>query len=119
MGDAQSGSLPMTPLSDDPAKLAADYQQLTETVKVLEAEAQAIREKLKGMLLGEATEPPEGGWIYGPVTVQYVKASERTSINRKKLVAQGVTLEQIVASMDVTKLAPTIRVVKTGVVTAE
>lgn len=103
----------MSALSDDPAVLAREYSALMETIKALEVEAQAARDKLKGMLLGEATEPPPGGWVYGPVTVQYVKASERTSINRKKLVAQGVTLEQIEASLDVTPMPPTIRVVKT------
>ena len=101
-------------MTSDPAKLAAEYVHLKSTIEGMEACAQAIRDQLKSILLGEATAPPEGGWVYGPVTVQYVKASERTSINRKKLVQQGVSLEQIEASMDVTKLAPTIRVVKTA-----
>ena len=97
-------------MSNDPAVLAADYVALKGTIDGLQEQADAIRDRLKGMLLGEATAPPEGGWVYGPITVQYVKASERTTINRKKLVQQGVTLEQIEASMDVTKVAPTIRV---------
>lgn len=100
-------------MTTDPAVLAQQYVELRDLVARYEAEASAIRDQLKGMLLGEATEPPPGGWVYGPVTVQYVKASERTSINRKKLVQQGVSLEQIEASMDVTKMPPTIRVVKT------
>jgi len=106
-------------MTSDPAVLAAQYADLRDTIKVMETQAEAIRDRLKGMLLGEATGPPPGGWVYGPVTVQYVKASERTSINRKKLVQNGVSLEQIVASMDVTKMAPTIRVVKTGEAPAE
>jgi hypothetical protein len=101
-------------MTSDPATLAAHYVDLKDRIAALEAEAQEIRDRLKGTLLGEATEPPPGGWVYGPVTVQYVKASERTTINRKKLVQQGVSLEQIEASMDVTKIAPTIRVVKTA-----
>lgn len=101
--------------SNDPSVLAAGYLGLSDTIKNLEAQAQAIRDKLKGMLLGEATAPPEGGWIYGPVTVQLVKGSERTTLNRKKLVAQGVTLEQLEKSIDITVIAPTIRVVKTAV----
>lgn len=100
-------------MTSDPAVLAAEYIQLKSAIEELETQAQEIRDRLKGTLLGEATEPPPGGWVYGPVTVQYVKASERTSINRKKLVQQGVSLEQIEASMDVTKMPPTIRVVKT------
>lgn len=100
-------------MTGDPARLALDYIALKESIAALEEQANAIRDQLKGTLLGEATAPPEGGWVYGPVTVQYVKASERTSINRKKLVQQGVSLEQIEASMDVTKMPPTIRVVKT------
>ena len=104
-------------MTSDPAILAAQYVELRDTIGALEEQANSIRDRLKGTLLGEATEPPPGGWVYGPITVQYVKASERTSINRKKLVQQGVTAEQIVASMDVTKMAPTIRVVKTGEVT--
>ena len=99
-------------MTTDPAVLAAQYVELRDTIGALEVEANAIRDRLKGVLLGEATEAPPGGWVYGPVTVQYVKPSERTTINRKKLVQQGVTLEQIERSMDVTKVAPTIRVVK-------
>lgn len=97
----------------DPAALAAQYVELRDTIAVLEAQANELRDRLKGTLLGEATEPPPGGWVYGPVTVQYVRAQERTSINRKKLVQQGVSLEQIERAMDVTKMPPTIRVVKT------
>ncbi len=100
-------------MTSDPALLAAQYVELRDRIEALDTEATEIRDRLKGMLLGEATAPPEGGWVYGPVTVQYVKSSERTSINRKKLVQQGVSLEQIVASMDVTPMPPTIRVVKT------
>lgn len=99
-------------MTNDPAVLAAQYVELRDTIAVFEAQANEIRDRLKGMLLGEATEPPPGGWVYGPVTVQYVKPSERTSINRKKLVQQGVSLEQIERSMDVTKMPPTIRVVR-------
>jgi len=106
-------------MTSDPATLAAQYVELSDTIKALEAQAQEIRDRLKGTLLGEATEPPPGGWVYGPVTVQYVKASERTSINRKKLVQNGVSLDQIVASMDVTRMAPTIRVVRTSEAPAE
>ena len=98
--------------SCDPATLAARCAEFSDIITVVEEKKAEIRDRLKGMLLGEATEAPPGGWVYGPITVQYVKPSERTSINRKKLVQQGVTLEQIEASMDVTKLAPTIRVVK-------
>ena len=100
-------------MTSDPAVLAAEYIQLKSAIEELETQAQEIRDRLKGTLLGEATEPPPGGWVYGPVTVQYVKASERTSINRKKLVQQGVSLEQIEASLHVTKMPPTIRVVAT------
>lgn len=103
-------------MTDDPAVLAKQYTDLKDTIGELETQATEIRDRLKGMLLGEATEPPPGGWVYGPITVQYVKASERTSINRKKLVQQGVSLEQIEASMDVTKMPPNIRIVKTEVV---
>jgi len=106
-------------MTSDPATLAAQYVELRDTIKALEVQADEIRDRLKGTLLGEATEPPPGGWVYGPVTVQYVRASERTSINRKKLVQQGVSLEQITASMDVTRMAPTIRVVKTSEAPAE
>ena len=106
-------------MTSDPATLAQQYVELRDTIGALEEQANEIRDRLKGMLLGEATAPPEGGWVYGPVTVQYVKPSERTSINRKKLVQNGVSLDQIVASMDVTKLAPTIRVVKTAEAPAE
>ena len=101
-------------MTTDPAVLAAQYVELRDTIGALEVEANAIRDRLKSMLLGEATEAPPGGWVYGPITVQYVKPSERTSINRTKLVQQGVTLEQIEASMDVTPIAPTIRVVKSA-----
>lgn len=97
----------------DPAVLAQQYSELKDTIVALEEQANALRDQLKSILLGEATEPPPGGWVYGPVTVQYVKASERTSINRRKLVQQGVSIEQIEASMDVTKMPPTLRVVKT------
>jgi len=100
-------------VTSDPADLALRYVVLRDHIAALEIEANEIRDRLKGTLLGEATEPPPGGWVYGPVTVQYVKASERTSINRKKLVQQGVSLEQIERAMDVTKMPPTIRVVKT------
>ena len=100
-------------MTSDPAVLAREYADLKSTIETLEAQANEIRDRLKGMLLGEATEPPPGGWVYGPVTVQYVKASERTSINRKKLVQNGVALETILASMDVTSMPPTIRVVAT------
>jgi hypothetical protein len=106
-------------MTSDPAVLAAQYVELRDTIGVLEEQANSIRDRLKGMLLGEATAPPEGGWVYGPITVQYVKPSKRTSINRKKLVQQGISLEQITASMDVTKLAPTIRVVRTSEAPAE
>lgn len=101
-------------MTSDPATLAQQYVELRDTIGALEAQANDIRDRLKGTLLGEATAPPEGGWVYGPVTVQYVKASERTSINRKKLVQNGVSLDQIVKSMDVTPMPPTIRVVKTA-----
>lgn len=100
-------------MTSDPAVLAQQYVELRDQIAALEIQANEIRDRLKGTLLGEATAPPEGGWVYGPVTVQYVKASERTSINRKKLVQQGVSLEQIEAALDVTKMPPTIRVVKT------
>lgn len=114
-GGAVSDDRPVVAAMDDPAVLAAGYLGLSDTIKNLEAQAQAIRDKLKGMLLGEATAPPEGGWVYGPVTVQLVKGSERTTLNRKKLVAQGVTLEQLEKGIDITVIAPTIRVVKTAV----
>ncbi|HLA13986.1 MAG TPA: hypothetical protein VJZ25_03100 [Gemmatimonadaceae bacterium] len=97
----------------DPSGAASRIVELRDISERIKIQADEIRDRLKGTLLGEATAPPEGGWVYGPVTVQYVKASERTSINRRKLVQQGVTLEQIEASMDVTKMPPTIRVVKT------
>lgn len=100
-------------MTSDPALLASQYVELRDTIGVLEVQANEIRDRLKGMLLGEATEPPPGGWVYGPVTVQYVKPSERTSIDRKKLVQQGVSLEQIERSMNITRMPPTIRVVKT------
>ena len=100
-------------MTDDPAVLAAEYMRLRAEITTLETAAEEIRTRLKGTLLGEATEPPPGGWVYGPVTVQYVKASERTSINRKKLVQSGVALETILASMDVTSMPPTICVVAT------
>lgn len=100
-------------MTGNPAADAARYLELKAEIEVRETEAQEIRDRLKGTLLGEATAPPEGGWVFGAATVQYVKASERTSINRKKLVQQGVSLEQIEASMDVTKMPPTIRVVRT------
>ena len=101
-------------MTSDPATLAAQLVELRATITALEEQAAEIRDRLKGILLGEATAPPEGGWVYGPVTVQYVRPSERTSLNRKKLVQQGVTLEQIEAALDVTKMPPTIRVVQTG-----
>jgi hypothetical protein len=101
-------------MTGDPAALAARILDLRTQSEVLDTEAAGLRDQLKSILLGEATAPPPGGWVYGPVTVQYVKPSERTSLNRKKLVQQGVTLEQIEAAMDVTKLAPTIRVVKSA-----
>ena len=100
-------------MHSDPAVLAAELVTLRDAAAELTTQADAIRDRLKGMLLGEATEPPPGGWVYGPITVQYVKPSERTTLNRKKLVQQGVSLEQIEASLDVTKMPPTIRVVKT------
>jgi hypothetical protein len=100
-------------MTSDPAALAQQYVELRDTIGALEEQANSIRDRLKGMLLGEATAPPPGGWVYGPVTVQYVKPSERTSIDRKKLVQNGVSLEQIERSMNVTKMPPTIRVVKT------
>ena len=100
-------------MTGDPAVLAQQYVDLRDQIAALEVQANEIRDQLKGTLLGEATAPPEGGWVYGPVTVQYVKASERTSINRKKLVQQGVSLDTILKSMDVTPMPPTIRVVKT------
>jgi len=106
-------------MTSDPAILAAQYVEIRDTMDALDAQATEIRDRLKSMLLGEATAPPPGGWVYGPVTVQYVKPSERTSLNRKKLVQQGVTLEQIEAALDVTKMAPTIRVVKTAEAPAE
>lgn len=106
-------------MTTDPATLAQQYVELRDTIGALEEQANEIRDRLKYTLLGEATEPPPGGWVYGPVTVQYVKASERTSINRKKLVQNGVSLDQILASMDVTKMTPTIRVVKTAEVPGE
>lgn len=99
---------------NDPASLAQQYIELRDAIAALEFSANDIRDRLKSMLLGEATEPPPGGWVYGPVTVQYVKPSERTSISRRKLVQNGVSLEQIASSMDVTKMPPTIRVVKTA-----
>lgn len=101
-------------MTSDPAILAAEYKAIKDQIESLEVSAQEIRDRLKGILLGEATAPPEGGWVYGPITVQYVKASKRESINRKKLVQNGVSLEQILASMDITPMPPTIRVVKTG-----
>lgn len=101
-------------MTGDPAVLAQQYVDLRDQIAALEVQANEIRDRLKGMLLGEATEPPPGGWVYGPVTVQYVKPSERTSIDRKKLVQNGVSLEQIERSMNVTKMPPTIRVVKTA-----
>lgn len=101
-------------MTSDPAALAQQYVELRDTIGALEEQANSIRDRLKGMLLGEATAPPPGGWVYGPVTVQYVKPSERTSIDRKKLVQNGVSLEQIERSMNVTKMPPTIRVVKTA-----
>jgi len=100
-------------MTGDPAALATQYVELRDTIVALEEQANAIRDQLKGTLLGEATEPPPGGWVYGAVTVQYVKPQTRTSINRKKLVQQGVSLEQILAATDETVLAPTIRVVRT------
>lgn len=101
-------------MTSDPAVLAAQFVELRDTIAALDVQAAEIRDRLKGMLLGEATAPPEGGWVYGPILVQYVKASERTSLNRKKLVQQGVSLEQIASAMDVTKMPPTIRVVWTA-----
>lgn len=101
-------------MTSDPAVLAVQLVELRDTIAALDEQATEIRDRLKGMLLGEATAPPPGGWVYGPITVQYVKASERTSLNRKKLVQQGVSLEQIEASLDVTKMPPTIRVVRTA-----
>jgi hypothetical protein len=106
-------------MTSDPAILAVQYVELRDTIDALEAQANEIRDRLKGTLLGEATAPPEGGWVYGPITVQYVKPYERTSINRKKLVQNGVSPEIIMASMDVTKMTPTIRVVRTGEAPAE
>jgi hypothetical protein len=106
-------------MTSDPAALAQQYVELRDTIGALEEQANSIRDRLKGMLLGEATAPPPGGWVYGPVTVQYVKPSERTSIDRKKLVQNGVSLEQIERSMNVTKMPPTIRVVKTAEAPAE
>lgn len=100
-------------MTDDPAVLAAEYMRLRAEITTLETAAEEIRTRLKGTLLGEATEPPPGGWVYGPITVHYVKGSERPSLNRKKLVQQGVTLDQILAATDYTKVAPTIRVVAT------
>ena len=97
----------------EPARPLAVLQAAPQGETASLAEANEIRTRLKGTLLGEATAPPEGGWVYGPVTVQYVKASERTSINRKKLVQNGVSLDQILKSMDVTPMPTTIRVVRT------
>ena len=106
-------------MTGDPARLAQQILELRGTIDALEEQHQALRDELKHILLGEATEPPPGGWVYGAATVQYVKAQERPKLNRAKLVQQGVSLDQIVKATDYTKMPPTIRVVRTGEKAAE
>lgn len=101
-------------MTGDPAVLAAQIHDLTQTQKALKEQETVLRDQLKSILLGEATEAPPGGWVYGPVTVHFVKGGERASINRKKLVLQGVSLEQILKATDFTKTKPTIKVMATG-----
>ena len=106
-------------MTGDPAALAREVKELGDKIGDLTTIREAKRDALKSILLGEATAPPEGGWVYGDVTVHYVKASERPKLNRKKLVQQGVSLEQILAATDYTKLKPTIKVMATGEKVAE
>lgn len=106
-------------MTGDPAALAREVKELGDTISELTKLREEKRDHLKSILLGEATAPPPGGWVYGAVTVHYVKASERASLNRKKLAAQGVSLQQMLAATDFTKMPPTIKVMATSEKVAE
>lgn len=101
-------------MTGDPAALAREVKELGDTISELTKLREEKRDQLKSILLGEATEPPPGGWVYGDVTVHYVKASERPSLNRKKLAQAGVSLQTMLECTDFTKLKPTIKVMATG-----
>ena len=91
--------------------LAVEYLSLKASIEELEKLASEVRDKLKAELLTADGARPEGGWHFPGADVQHVKASKRESLSRSKLVKNGVTAEQIAASLDVTPVAETIRVV--------